>query len=111
LLLEVYCGIDDDNENGVPSFCKSGADKPGYHCMENECPFVAYIEAPFEIAYAGDSGEVSDSDSWIGFGCEMVPEDADEHRITRLKKLWEEISKQKVQEAYIEYMKISGIEK
>ena len=114
LLLEVYClyGIEDDKEYGdIPPFCKSGAAQPGYYCMENSCPFVAYTDAPFEIAYAGESGEVPDADSWIGFGGDMEPDDADEGKITDLKKLWEDICKQKVQEAYKEYMRKSGIEK
>ncbi|WP_235074747.1 hypothetical protein [Paenibacillus alvei] len=94
LLLEVYClyGIEDDKEYGdIPPFCKSGAEQPGYCCMENSCPFVAYTDAPFEIAYAGESGGVPNADSWIGFGGDMEPDDADEGRITDLKKLWEDI--------------------
>ncbi|WP_434750295.1 hypothetical protein [Paenibacillus amylolyticus] len=107
LLLEVYClyGMEDGIEYGdIPSFCKCGAGQPGYHCMENDCPFVAHTDAPFEIAYAGESGEVPDIDSWMGFGGDMEPEAYSESEIVELKEMWKEICKEKIQEAYMEYM-------
>lgn len=43
--------------------------------------------APYEVPFSAEFGEVLDSDAWIGFGGEMVPDDdADEAEISELKK-------------------------
>lgn len=38
----------------------------------------------------------------------MIPADADEIRISELKKIWEEVCREKIQEAYEEYSKLLG---
>ncbi|EGL14903.1 hypothetical protein HMPREF9413_1937 [Paenibacillus sp. HGF7] len=38
----------------------------------------------------------------------MIPADADETRILELKKIWEEVCRKKIHEAYEEYLKLLG---
>ncbi|MBU7315019.1 hypothetical protein [Paenibacillus oleatilyticus] len=110
VILEVFCGFSDEDTNqGVPSFCKRNVGNPGYHCLENACKFVAYTYAPHEIAFSGEDGEVPDGQSWLGFGGEMEPRQADENHIDDLKRLWKQICIKKIHEAYDEYMKQSGL--
>ncbi|WP_084159724.1 hypothetical protein [Paenibacillus ehimensis] len=109
VILEVFCGYSDENQNEIPSFCKRNVGNPGYHCLENKCKYVAYTYAPNEIAYSDDDGEVPNGESWLGFGGEMEPHNADENRINELKNLWKETCIKKIHEAYDEYMKHSGL--
>lgn len=100
VLLEVYCSKLDPKLNETCN--KEGA--PGYSCLAEGCPNVSYTYADHEIAYTGKLGHTSDTQSFIGFGGEMLPDDADEQEEIRLKKVWEEICKKKIAEAYEEYM-------
>lgn len=107
LILEVYClhGIGENAEKDeIPEFCKYGVKKPGFHCMENKCKQVVYTDAPYELAYSDNVGEVIGKDSWIGFGGDMEFETLDETVISNLKKQWENVCKRKIKEAYNEYM-------
>ncbi|MDT9121499.1 hypothetical protein RSW84_29045, partial [Escherichia coli] len=79
-----------------------GVKNPGYHCLKHNCPYVGHAPALHEIAFSGENGDVGD-DAWIGFGGEMEPEIYSESKIMTLKKLWKEICKEKIQEAYEEY--------
>ncbi|MEY9092533.1 hypothetical protein [Paenibacillus sp. RC84] len=110
LVLELYCSQiwSDAKAAATPSFCKNGVGEPGYHCFDNRCKHIGFTYAPHEIAYAGEYGEVPDSDAWIGFGGEMIPADVDETRILELKKIWEEVCWKKIHEAYEEYLKLLG---
>lgn len=101
VLLEVYC---ENNTSDSPSCCTNGIDHPGYHCLSENCPNVSFTYAPHELAYSGEFGVVPDSKAWIGFGGEMLPDDADEQQEVKLKALWESICRRKMEEAYIEYM-------
>lgn len=104
--MEVHClyKIDDTKEVGaVPEYCKYGVKNPGYHCLRNNCPYVGYAPAPHEIAYSGENGDVKD-DAWIGFGGDMEPEKYSESKVSELKALWKEVCKEKIQEAYDDYM-------
>ncbi|MFF2908541.1 hypothetical protein [Paenibacillus sp. NPDC057934] len=97
-------GIGDEEEKDVlPTFCKCGPQKPGYHCLANDCQFAGHAPAPFEIAYSHDNGEVS-HDAWIGFGGDMEPEPYNENEVNTLKDTWQKVCKKKVDEAYNEYM-------
>ncbi|GLX67536.1 hypothetical protein [Paenibacillus glycanilyticus] len=109
VLLEVYCsyGTNDEANEIVPEFCPS-VTEPGYHCLENNCKHCGHTYADYEIAYADKQGLVPDADFWIGFGGNMQPEVYDEEKIKNLKELWKEICKQKISEAYEEYMSKSG---
>ncbi|WP_255320203.1 hypothetical protein [Paenibacillus elgii] len=104
-------GLDESQEVGtVPKYCKYGVKNPGYHCLKNNCPYVGHAPAPHEIAFSGDSGDVED-DAWIGFGGEMEPEIYSESKDMELKELWKEVCKEKIQEAYEEYMLRSKLKK
>jgi hypothetical protein len=109
VLLEVHClnGIGDEEIETAPEFCPK-VHEPGFHCLENNCKHRGITYAPYEIAYADRQGLVPDSECWIGFGGDMEPEDYDEEKTKILKELWKEICKQKIQEAYEEYMIKSG---
>ncbi|TCP52763.1 hypothetical protein EV586_1076 [Tumebacillus sp. BK434] len=85
VLLELLCSKN-SNEDGVPAYCRNGFGEPGYHCLENNCKHVSFTYAPHEIAYSAEYGEVPDSDAWIGFGGEMVPQDIGDTKITEFKK-------------------------
>ncbi len=102
VLLEVYCGFDSHEENSVkePWFCKYGVNNPGYHCFDNDCTFKSYTQCPNEIAYVGEFGEVLDESSYVGFGGEMELNAGDELERLKMLKLWENISKKKINEAY-----------
>ncbi|WP_240343742.1 hypothetical protein [Paenibacillus sp. SYP-B3998] len=107
MILEVHClhGIGEQEENErIPEFCKRGVGKLGYHCMENKCAFMAFTDAPNEIAYSGNEGVIPDGDTLIGFGGDMEPHDYNKHEIDELKNMWEKICRNKIQEAYDEYM-------
>ncbi|MFD2382167.1 hypothetical protein ACFSWD_13995 [Paenibacillus xanthanilyticus] len=97
-------GIGDTEEKEpVPAFCEYGIKRPGYHCLGNECQFAGHVPAPNEIAYAHENGEVG-HDCWIGFGGDMEPEPYNEQLVAKLKDTWQKVCKEKVEEAYEEYM-------
>ncbi|WP_246277207.1 hypothetical protein [Neobacillus endophyticus] len=96
-------GIGEKEIETTPDFCPK-VHKPGFHCLENNCKHHSYTYAPYEIAYADKNGLVPDSDCWIGFGGDMEPEDYNEEKITNLKKLWRDVCKAKIEEAYEEFM-------
>lgn len=106
VLLEVYCGYENrkDKSAKLPEYCRYGVNNPGYHCFANECPFKSFTQCPNELAYVGDYGEVKDGNSYVGFGGEMESYDNDENKRIKLLKLWEDISRKKIDEAYDEYM-------
>ncbi|MCQ4087544.1 hypothetical protein [Saccharibacillus sp. JS10] len=103
VMLEVYCSKF-DQEGKTDKECTNKQGDPGYQCLSENCPNVSYTYANHEIAYVGELGETSDSRSFIGFGGDMVPDDANENEEKELKGIWEEICRQKIQEAYDEYM-------
>lgn len=107
ILLEIYCGYNNRKDKSIkpPEYCKYGVGFPGYHCFDNECPFRSFTQCPNEFAYAGEFGEVKDGSSYVGFGGEMEPDDNDEKEREKLLKLWEDISKKKIDEAYDEFIR------
>lgn len=115
LLLELFCsyGWNDSQEQNqrVPLYCKYGTRKPGYHCMYNNCPFVAYTHTEDAIACTEDCGEVRGNDGWIGFGGDMEPDHLTDTQRLECLKVWKEICRKKVNEAYEEYMLKTGFEK
>lgn len=109
ILLETYCGYNYNNDKArIPIYCKNGVDNPGYHCFEHDCPFKSYTVCPHEISYTNQFGEVNDGNSYIGFGGEMESINDDELVKDKLLKIWENICKKKIDEAYNEYMKLKG---
>lgn len=63
--------------------------------MENQCAYMAFTDAPYEIAYSGNEGVVPDGDALIGFGGDMEPNDYDTHKTGELKNLWAKICRKK----------------
>ena len=106
ILLELYCTYEWENTgtHTIPNFCCYGIGNPGYHCIECQCKYVSYTYAPNEISYAGELGEVQDGDALVGFGGDMVPIDDSDENIRVRKELWRKICKNKILEAYKEYM-------
>jgi len=100
VLLEVFCE-GDHSESSL--CCKAGLEHPGYHCLAENCPNVSFTCAPHELAYSDEFGVVPDTKAWIGFGGDMLPEEALDME-PMLKELWGNICKKKIQEAYDEYM-------
>ncbi|SHH36929.1 hypothetical protein [Tepidibacter thalassicus] len=107
VMLEVYCAYDYKKykNNHMPSFCKKGIGKPGYHCFENECEFISYTNVSHQISYVGELSEVKTD---IGFGGEMEPTNYDKEQRKKLLAIWENICKNKIKEAYDEYMKVKN---
>ncbi|WP_342549358.1 hypothetical protein NST69_11495 [Paenibacillus sp. FSL P2-0089] len=106
VIVEVHClyGLVESQEDGtIPEYCRYGVKNPGFHCLKNNCPYVGHAPASHEIAFSGDNGEVENED-WIGFGGDMEPEIYSEIKDVELKELWKEVCKEKIQEAYAEYM-------
>ncbi len=106
VLLEVYCGYEyrEDKNAKEPHFCKLGVNNPGYHCFANECIFKSYTQCSNEFAYVSEHGEVMDETCYVGFGGEMESVSDSEFVRKKQLKLWENICKKKINEAYDEYM-------
>lgn len=105
LMLEVYCDYN-KNEKTL-NFCINGVYNPTAKCFENSCKFLSYTDCENEIAYIGSKG-LSEYD--IGFGGAMNPE-IDENFTENEKQLieiWKSICKNKIDEAYREYMLIKN---
>ena len=116
LILEVMCHYEREkdtvNNPIAPEYCINGIDHPGHHCISNTCKYVWFTYAPNEIAYADENGEVIiHESSWVGFGGDMEPDNLTEEQRMNCKKLWEEICKKKINDAYEEYMEKTGFEK
>ncbi len=115
ILLELFCtyGWDDSQEQTqeVPSYCKYGVKKPGYHCMSNDCTFNAFTYTEDAIACTEDDGEVKGSDGWVGIGGDMQPDYLTDEQRIECVKMWKEICRRKVNEAYEEYMAKTGFKK
>lgn len=108
LLLEVYCDCGISKGGIKPVYCLNGLNNPGSHCFANGCEFLSYTNATNEIAYAGINGLVERVDDFIGFGGEMEPEVNDEEGRKLLISKWRDICKNKIDEAYDEYMNIKN---
>lgn len=111
-MLEVHCIYGLENDSTIPQYCKYGIKIPGYHCVINKCDYVGYSYAPHEIAYANEKGEVDigDDSSWVAFGGDMEPENLTENEILECKKMWREICRKKINEAYEDYMEKTGFQ-
>ena len=102
VILEIFCSyLWDDKSNSEQTFCERGLSRPCYRCLEDKCTYIRYTYAPLEFAYSDETGEIF-GDNCIAFGGEMEVDD-NETNIS-LKMLWEKICKNKLEEAYKEYM-------
>lgn len=93
IMLEAYCNKDigrcDLFPNGI-NIC----------CFEKNCREMKFIPCPNEIAYTDENGIAP---AWIGFGGDMDLSQNDEQRSELITK-WETICKNKIDEAYTQYM-------
>lgn len=94
LIIEGFC---DGNEHQNTYPC-NGTLKFGIHCWK--CPKFSYTYCPNEIAISDAKGIVK---KCIGFGGDMEP-DYIEKREEYISK-WNKICKEKINEAYDEFMK------
>lgn len=94
LIIEGYCDGDKSQEV-LP--CNDSL-KLGIHCFE--CPKFSYTYCPNEFAISDAEGVVED---WIGFGGDM--EAAETEKREEYIVLWNKICKEKLDEAYDEFMK------
>ncbi|MEK8018879.1 MAG: hypothetical protein VSS75_018570 [Candidatus Parabeggiatoa sp.] len=110
VIVEIICLFKQHENAPIPSFCKYGPKKEGFHCLiGNEhklCSYIGFCEAEHEIAYSQEEGEIKREEEWIGFGGEMEIENYDRNALI---ELWHNICLTKIEEAYEEY--INQIEK
>lgn len=64
------------------------------------CPEFSFAQSENELAVSDDEGVIAELSDWIGFGGDMCPEKNEEKWVS----IWQRICKQKIQEAYQEYM-------
>ncbi|MBE5932440.1 MAG: hypothetical protein E7263_03340 [Lachnospiraceae bacterium] len=93
-LLEGLCD-GEENEKKIPCH---GTLTMGYHCLM--CPKFSYTFCPNEIVLTNKEGVVVES---IGFGGDMEPSEIENRK--EYVMLWKEICKEKINEAYEEYMR------
>jgi hypothetical protein len=74
------------------------------------CPHLSFTDAPLEIAYSDDSGDVDMSECCCGFGGYMEPDDISATEREKLTVSWREICKRKIQEAWEDYMETNGLD-
>ena len=104
LIIEGYC--DGKMEKDLYP-CESSLNM-GIYCLE--CPRFSYSKCPNEIAISNDDGVVEHREDFIAFGGDMEP-DVFEKKEEYLS-IWKEICREKVNEAYENYMsKYCTIEK
>lgn len=96
LLIEGYC----DGKEGEEYPCKNIL-KMGIHCLE--CSKFSFTTCPNEIAISNGSGLIETQKDYIGFGGDMEPEDLQKREYCL--SIWKEICRQKINEAYDEYMR------
>lgn len=93
LIIEGFCD-EDENLNTYP--CK-GTLKMGVCCFE--CSKFSYTFCPNEIAISDEGGTVEDC---IGFGGDMEPIETEKRE--KYVNIWKKICKEKINEAYDEFM-------
>ena len=99
ILLEVYCKKNHEKgicEDSTP-LCESKNNIPQYSCLLNKCPFVMFTSHENALCYINQNSEAEEIISLGGEMCDAVDESS-------AKLLWEEIAKQKIDEAYTTYM-------
>lgn len=97
LLIEGYC----DGETGKDVFPCENTLRMGAYCFT--CPKFSYTICPNEIAVSDNNGLIDCADCSIGFGGDMEPDDS-QKRETYIS-MWRTICKEKITEAYNEYLK------
>lgn len=99
VLLELFClkETDENVNKNRPSYCNSADNNPSYACLKYDCPYLAFTSCENTLCYINELSEMEDG---ILFGGEMVKDG----NIDVLLKRWKEISLEKIQDAYSQYM-------
>ncbi len=95
LLIECYC-----EEELQQEICNNNFEM-GIQCIN--CPQASYVPCPNELALSNNKGVVESVEDFIGFGGDMEPTEIceEEERI----RIWRDICKRKIKEAYEEYIR------
>ena len=96
LIVEGYC----DAEKELQEYPCEGTMKLGVYCFL--CKQFSYAECPNEIALSDSDGVVKKSEDYIGFGGNMEPNEAE--KMEMYVKVWQEICRKKIDEAYQEFI-------
>lgn len=105
LLLEVICDCEMEKKL-IPDYCKLEPGLPTEQCFSNNCKYLSYTYTEDELVYVNEHGIVESKDFMIGFGAEMEADNEETNK--KLKNIWKNICKEKIQEAYSEYMIIKN---
>ena len=100
LLIELFCDkgkYGRHKKQGLDTPCK-GSFVMREHCLA--CPLSSYTYCPDELCLSDSAGCVDLDANAIGFGGDMIPNENEEFWVAR----WHEIAKEKIAEAYDEYM-------
>ncbi len=92
-IIEGFC-----DEEPAPSLACHGTFRMRSYCFF--CPEFSYAQSENELAVSDDEGVIAELSDWVGFGGDMCPEKNEEKWVG----VWQKICKQKIQEAYQEYM-------
>ena len=109
ILLEAYCILErsDKKSEDHTSACVSISGQPSFECFFHKCPYLTFASCENAICYIGDA---SVAEEIIIFGGEMenVENAGDDmcrkQIISDRTKQWKQISQNKINEAYEEYM-------
>lgn len=107
IILEIYCDCEAIEKEELPCYSIYKDNELGKHCFESRCKFLSYVDSPNELAYSGDNGIVKEINDFIGFGGEMDTnvENSDYEEIRqKLLTKWGKICRNKISQAYDEYM-------
>lgn len=95
-IIEGYC---DGKECKEELPCKKTLNM-GLHCLK--CLNFSYVKCPNEIAITDNEEVVEQLDDFIGFGGDMEPESVEERE--DYISVWRRICREKIDEAYNEYI-------
>lgn len=95
ILLEVYCSAhwEVNNSQGC---CVSPDRQPSYDCLLTKCPYATFTSCENSLCYIGEDSSAREI---IAFGGEMESLNRQD-----ALKIWEQLSKQKINEAYELFM-------
>jgi hypothetical protein len=99
VLLEIFClkNTDQNQDKDLPEFCPEVC-VPGYHCLQHQCPFLAFTSCENTLCYINEKAEM---EAGVLFGGDMESEGDN----TQNLNLWKSISVDAINVAYEEYMR------
>lgn len=95
IMIEGYCSLDVPNEKYA---CNEHEKKMGIYCLD--CDLFSYTICPNEIALSNEDGIIESLEDFVSID---LDEDDEEKRLEKLS-VWKNICKEKIAEAYNEYM-------